>query len=449
MKTLSHVALLLTLAAAATASTPKASPSTVPGSVSLTTTLSNTHILLPGDGAIELAIDLQANDKANRNRLPMNIALVIDRSGSMRGSKMDNTLQAAMHLVRQLKRTDTLAIVSYSDDVRVDLPARRISQKSKADALAAIERIRAGGSTNLSGGLIRGQSEVRRNLKTGQINRVILMSDGLANRGITNTKQLAQHVQKESQNGISVTTMGVGTDYNEDLMTAVADHASGNYYFIESAKQISSVFASELKKIFATVAQSTQVTIQLEDGVDLKQVHGYTFQRKSDKILIPLAEMFANQKRSILVELKVPTIREGKTKVATVSLTYSSVSQRNTSQTARVDLDIEVTRDKELVDAGQNKSVLERIEEVRVAKVITQAADLLKQGRGEEARKLLRTQRAKTNRQVNAVGGSKRLSRQVRQLDNLHVQFEEAEAAPAKAAGMVKKAKASARSQAR
>ena len=171
----------------------------------------------------------------------MNIALVIDRSGSMRGVKMDHTLQAAAHLVRQLKPSDTLSIVSYSDDVRVDIPAQRMKKRNIPRVLAALERIRAGGSTNLSGGLTRGQSEVSRNLKKGHVNRVILMSDGLANRGITDTRELARKVQQVAQRGISVTTMGVGTDYNEDLMTAVADHASGNYYFIESAKQIRTV----------------------------------------------------------------------------------------------------------------------------------------------------------------------------------------------------------------
>ena len=102
MNTLLRVVLLCTLATASYATSPNAGSTTVKGNVALTTTLSNTHILMPGDGAIELAIDLKAGNKANRSRLPMNIALVIDRSGSMRGVKMDHTLQAAAHLVRQL-----------------------------------------------------------------------------------------------------------------------------------------------------------------------------------------------------------------------------------------------------------------------------------------------------------------------------------------------------------
>jgi len=142
-------------------------------------------------------------------------------------------------------------------------------------------------------------------------------------------------------------------------------------------------------------------------------------------------------------------LREGHTRIATVTLNYADISANNKLQTSTVELAAEVTRDKALVDAGENKSVIERIEEVRVAKAMTEAADLLKQGRGKEARNVLRAQRKRTKGMVNRVGGSQRLSNQVRQLDNLTDQFRDAEEAPGKAAGVVKKVKASARKQAR
>ncbi|MFT5433540.1 MAG: Ca-activated chloride channel family protein, partial [Myxococcota bacterium] len=301
---------------------PAAVKQTPKGSVGLTTRLSNTHVLMPGNGVVRLEIALDAADAKKGARLPMNIALVIDRSGSMRGDKIVHTREAARHLISQLTDKDTVAIVSYSDDVRVDLPASQADAETRKEALDAISRIRPGGSTNLSGGLFRGQDEVNRNLRTGQVNRVILMSDGLANRGITDTRALSQQAQKHAQQGVSVTTMGVGTDYNEDLMTAVADHASGNYYFIEKSSAIASVFTLELSRMFSTVAQAATVEVLIEDGVELKQVFGYTSTREGDIVKVPLAEMFAGQKRSILLEFVVPTVREGNVRVGEVTLRY-------------------------------------------------------------------------------------------------------------------------------
>jgi Ca-activated chloride channel family protein len=419
-----------------------------PGSVKLNAELSNSHVLMPSAGEVSVAIDLSAIKDANGTRLPMNIALVIDRSGSMRGEKMVQTLAAATHFVKQLTHKDTLSIVSYSTDVRIDLPASQMNDEVRKDALAAIEGIQPSGSTNLSGGLFRGQDEVERNLRTGQVNRVILMSDGLANRGIADAKALSMQVQKSAQRGISITTMGVGADYNEDLMTAVADHASGNYYFIKEAKQIASVFKIELDKMFSTVAQAATVTLFLEDGVELASVFGYTFTRKGDSITIPLAEMFGGQKRSILAKVKVPVVREGNIVVGSVTLSYDDISTKKKA-TTKVDLAVRVTKDKTLVENGRNRGVEERVEEVQVAAVMTKAANMLKSGRAADARKLLRKQAISTGARAKRMGGSARLGAQVKQLEALDDAFGAAEAKPSAAPAMVKDAKEKARQQAR
>lgn len=443
MKSLKTAVALLAVTAVASTASAKSN-----GSVSLNASLSNSHVLMPGTGEVSVAVDLDAIKEASGKRLPMNVALVIDRSGSMRGDKMTQTLAAAAHFVKQLSEKDTLAIISYSTDVRIDLPASEVNDEVRKDALAAIEAIQPGGSTNLSGGLFRGQDEVERNLKTGQVNRVILMSDGLANRGISDSKALAQQVQKVAQRGISVTTMGVGADYNEDLMTAVADHASGNYYFIQKAEQIATVFKTELGKMFSTVAQAATVQIFLEDGVELGSVFGYTFTRKGDTISIPLAEMFGGQKRSILAKVKVPVVREGNVVVGSVTLAYQDV-RNGEKNTTKVDLAVRVTKDKQLVENGRNRSVEERVEEVQVAQVMTKAADMLKAGRANEAREMLRKQATSTASRAAGMGGSARLGAQVKQLRELDKAFEDAEAEPAAAPAMVKDVKARARQQAR
>jgi Ca-activated chloride channel family protein len=411
------------------------------GAVTMTVTLDNQNLLMPGKGKVHMAVDLKATDRSPNKRLPMNVALVIDRSGSMRGEKIEKTREAARHFIKQLSDKDRIAIVSYSDDVRVDLPSQLATKEIKKQALDAISRIHAGGSTLLSGGLFRGQSEVQKNLATGQVNRVILMSDGLANRGIVDTKALSQHTQKAAQRGVSATTMGVGTDYNEDLMTAVADHGSGNYYFIKESKAIANVFGQELKKMFSTVAQNATVELVLDDGVDLKQVFGYTFHRKGEKVIIPLAELFAGQKRSILIELQAPALREGKLALGQVSFRFNDVLAGGKEQLAEAKLDINVTKDKKLVEATRNRSVEERIGEVQVATVMNTAANLVKEGRFGEAKKLIRKQRAMTINQSRGLGGSARLDKQAVELDDLEKLFDRAESAPASAPAAIKATK--------
>lgn len=415
------------------------------GNVKLTTLLSNTHVLMPGDGKVHLEIKLDATKNAGGERLPMNIALVIDRSGSMRGDKMENTKAAAKHLLTQLTDRDTLAIVSYSDHVRVDLPAQLLTKEALKDATAALARIRPGGSTNLSGGLFRGHEEVSRNQRSGQVNRVILMSDGIANRGITDQKALSMQAQKNAQSGVSVSTMGVGMDYNEDLMTAVADKASGNYYFIGDSKQIASVFTQELKKMFATVAQGAVVKLLVEDGVDLDSVFGYTFTREGDEVKIPLAEMFGGQQRSILVAFRAPTVRTGMTRLAKVTLQYEDIASEGELRTAKVPLQVRVTNDKTLVEKNKNNAVEERAVEIRIATAVTEAADLFREGRAGEAEKMLEDMEASVSDSSAGMGGSARLKKRATALRGLKAEFKAAQqpnSAPAAAARAVKKAKA-------
>ncbi len=415
------------------------------GPISVTATLSNEHVLMPGSGNVHLAIDLRVDElaKGKTRRLPLNLAIVIDRSGSMEGAKIQDTREAARQLVKRLEEQDTFSIVSYSDDVRVDVSATKATPDAKKAALDAISRIHAGGSTNLAGGLMSGQGEVEKQLGTGQVNRVVLMSDGLANVGVTDAKAIAEIGQKASQRGISVSTLGVGTDYNEDVMTRVADRASGNYYFIKDPDRIGTVLNAELDKMASTVAQAAEIEIALDDGVTLGQVFGYTFTEEHGRVRVPLAELFAGQRRSILLEIKAPLMREGKLKLAKVNFKYvdpfadapAGKNERNVTQA----VDVTVTKDAVLVEKTRNRAVEDRVEEVRVATVMTQAADLVKAGKPEEARRLIGGE-AMRQEAEGRTRGSGKMAEQAKTLRKLQVDFDDAAAGPPAAAPTLIKA---------
>jgi Ca-activated chloride channel family protein len=180
--------------------------------------------------------------------IPLNISIVIDRSGSMAGDKINNAKKAAKYIVDQLSPEDYLSIVIY--DGSVDVLQYATPVLNKYSIKSKIDGITDRGSTNLMGGALEGYAQVKRYYNASFINRVLLLSDGLANQGITDPNQIQQLVrQKNKLEGISISTFGVGRDYNEDLMTSMAETGTGNYYFIDNAKEIAGIFKKELNNL--------------------------------------------------------------------------------------------------------------------------------------------------------------------------------------------------------
>lgn len=167
----------------------------------------------------------------------LNIGLVIDRSGSMSGQKIEYVRQAACYAVQQLLPTDRVSVIIYDDQIETLVPSTLAVDK--AGITRKIQRIHSRNMTALHAGWERGGSEVTQHLNPEHLNRVILLSDGLANVGETNPDAIASHVRRLAQRGVSTTTMGVGNDYDEKLLEAMANSGDGNYYYIESPQQLS------------------------------------------------------------------------------------------------------------------------------------------------------------------------------------------------------------------
>lgn len=185
-----------------------------------------------------LYISLKSGESEEcHNRPPLNISLVLDRSGSMAGEKIAYLRRAAKFVIDQLDSRDILSIVNYDNVVEVMSPSAPVRNKEALKGL--IDRLTDRGNTNLSGGMLEGYTQVAITKREGYINRVLLLTDGLANEGIIDPARLKAIVQKKLRSdGIAISTFGLGAGYNEDLLTGMAEVGGANYYFIDKAERI-------------------------------------------------------------------------------------------------------------------------------------------------------------------------------------------------------------------
>src|SRR5688572_17525573 len=184
-------------------------------------------------------------------RAPVNVAIVLDKSGSMQGEKIAKAKDAAIAAIGRLGSGDIVSIVAYDSTVKVIVPATKLNDKEWV--IQQIRSIEADGSTALFAGVSRGAEELRKFRDKNRVHRVILMSDGLANVGPESPSELGAVGASLMKEGISVSTMGLGLDYNEDLMTKLARNSSGNHVFIEQADNLVRVFNDEFNDVLSVV----------------------------------------------------------------------------------------------------------------------------------------------------------------------------------------------------
>jgi Ca-activated chloride channel family protein len=277
------------------------------GVISFTTGLDNDNYLVDSfNKKIYFYVETKLAKLINLplKRTPLNISIVIDRSGSMQGVKMGYAKKAAKGIVDQLQPSDFVSVVMY--DNAIDSVQEPIAVTNKELIKAKIDKITPRGSTNLWGGTEKGYDYVRKNYKPGFINRVLLISDGLANIGITDSSVIHRKVQEFKDNeGISLSTFGVGLDYNETLMTDMAETGAGNYYFIDAPDHMMAMFEKELSGMLHVVAQNAEISIKLPKGVKIEKSYPMNYSLVGDVLVLKLRDLFEEETRSTLLQFSV------------------------------------------------------------------------------------------------------------------------------------------------
>jgi Ca-activated chloride channel family protein len=206
-------------------------------------------------------------------RPPLHVALVIDRSGSMSGAPLDEARRCAAHVVDGLQPTDVASLVVFDDDVDTLVPATNLSDRARFHE--ALRRVISGGSTNLHGGWLRGAETRAPRTGDGILSRVILLSDGCANRGLRDVAAIEDQCRTLAAAGVTTSTYGLGRHFNEDLMVRMARAGGGNHYYGDSAEDLFAPFAEELALMQATAAREVRLSLTAAPGVRVELLNDY------------------------------------------------------------------------------------------------------------------------------------------------------------------------------
>ncbi len=377
----------------------------------------------PAEGGTEhvvhVLLRLEGEAPPGDRRAPLNLSLVLDRSGSMAGEKLEAAKEAAVQLVRRLAPEDVVSVVAYDDEVRT--VAEPGTGGEQAGLTHAIQAIRPGGSTNLSGGWLKGRELVARNRRDGAVNRVLLMTDGLANAGIVDHDQLVGLAATAGREGVGTTTIGFGDGYNERLLRGMADAGLGGTYYIEHADQATEVFGAEIDGLLALSAQNVEVEVRPAAGATLALIHhAYAGADVEGGRRLSLGDLYAREPKSLLAQFLVPASEgDEAVDVATLVVTADVVSAAGVE---RRELRLPITAS---LAGGAVVSPEVRREMLLLAAADARTKALEHRDRGEfdEARKCLEA----TSRRLRAEmpAGDERLAEEVDDLAAMAERFEE------------------------
>ncbi len=354
-------------------------PGATPGSVGLTVELDKPVVYCRSRETVILKILFEADKVPDCvRRLPLNVSLILDKSGSMSGRKIEDAKEAALEVVRRLRPNDTFSLVVFDDEPRILIPAGPLGNGKKA--IRAINCIYADGSTALYGGLTFGAAELRKSECDRTAPRIIILSDGIANVGPSSTSDLAALGRSLAREGITVTTVGLGLDYNEDLMTALAANGGGNNYFARNSCELVRIFAEEIGDAAALAARDLTVRVIFPEGVVPRAVLGRAGRISGRIAEIELKNLYSTGSKYVLVEAEVPEAAAGTVMpLAEIRLSYDDILTAQKASSAR-SVSISYTGNPDEVERNLNREVVKATTLTRVAIEKEKAIELADQG---------------------------------------------------------------------
>jgi Ca-activated chloride channel family protein len=297
------------------------------GTVRVSGTLDRTSVLQGRDGLVrmELVIEGRAPNGDLPPSNPTDLVVVLDRSGSMSGRKIADARAAIHELIAQLGPQDRFALVPFSSGAGVAIPLGHATPEATERWARIVNSIEAGGGTQMSTGLRLGLDLIEPARAASRTPRAIVISDGLA---VEPHALLRADAARAARSEVPLSAVGVGADFDEDLMSMLADVGTGNYFFLEDAGRLAGVFAAEFATARETVASGLSVTLQPGSGVEVLDAAGYPLARDGASATFHPGTLFASQQRRIWVSFRVPTDRPIEHALGEIRVAYTEAGLR-------------------------------------------------------------------------------------------------------------------------
>lgn len=342
-----------------------------------------------GETFVMLEVQGAAKDGA-KVAAPVNVSIVIDRSGSMKGSRIANAISAATQAVDRLNDGDFVSVVTFDTKTSVVVPPTAIAPGTRERVNADIRAIVLGGDTCVSCGVEEGLSLLDKT--SGRINRMIVLSDGDTNHGVRDVPGFRSIGERARSRGSSITTIGVDVEYNEKILAALSQESNGRHYFVENDSGLQRIFETEAESLLRSIASDAEAEITLAAGVELDRVLDRSFRREGNKIIVPLGTFESGELKTVLMKLRAPAAGKGEVNMADVRLRYRDLVL-DKAGVCEGKLRAEAVEDPSQA-SELDPIVLGRINRSETAGVLKEANQLFEQGRFDEARRKLEAQTA-------------------------------------------------------
>jgi len=333
----------------------------------------------PEERLVVVTLDGHASDGPE---LPVNVSVVLDASGSMGAEgKMDYAKRAVGELLLAMDDDDHVSVVTFADRAEVVLENSPVLDPERL--VRHVLAVSEGGGTNLHAGLSEGFSQARRASDGEAVDRIVLLSDGRANLGITDPDELSSLVSAWTERGFSVSTLGLGLDFNEDLLASLADRGAGSYHFVDDPSELQALFQDELHRAQALAAGAVAVTLVPAPGVEIVEVLGYESAPRGGGERVLVGDLHASQSRKVVARVRIDPSTVGSRDVLSVQ-----ISQRDAPSTA-LELDARVHDDAAVVAASVNVEIAALAAEAEAAVLSQQATMAFERGDTQRMRRLV------------------------------------------------------------
>lgn len=386
MKRLCFLLLLLAAALPACAfKKPAAAPDQ--GLMTMEGALANRYLRADKPGTVLARLRIATRAPELTRSGAVNVVLVLDTSGSMEGQPITDARAAALAMIDTLADGDHLAVVAFGSRVEVLLPATELDSGNRLTARKSIEAMKAEGTTDLAGGLRKGLEQAQKYLDPHGVNRIVLVGDGVPN----DESPIRQLASGAADQAIPITVLGLGPDYNETLMGAVAQLSGGQFHYVRESAEVATFFKSEVLRLKQVYARNAGVDVQPGPGVRIESVVGQpTTMAGNGSVHIALGDISRTDTRDLVVRVTTDPHRAGASvELFDAVLTFEDAWGDGERVERRVFLGAKATASDDELTKGRNPDVEDTAATMQAAATTVQAIEMVRNGESEQARAVL------------------------------------------------------------